>query len=265
MPPATVTMSNRKASSPRNDGIPVPFGSGKFKFYLCLFGILFCYEFCTNPFLFFVAVHIKVNITRPELNREVLIFPIVDIEGDKHQVYQGYYLMIPMDARFVLDDPSKDYYKARIFSDKSILIQIPAWHYGILNNRDEIAAHVAENVTNAMDDARHAYVEAKDAREWKYLCLEFPDGHELSTKEIVSAEGDDEELLTLEIVPVTYKNPLDKKRDRTDYWAAWKVARTDIKAQKRGKVQTKKNVSQAASLLSGLFGDDDGMKTEESL
>jgi hypothetical protein len=219
----------------------------------------------SNPFLFYVAVHIKVNVARPELNREVLVFPILDIKGDKSQVYQGYYMMIPMDARFVVDDPSKDYYKARISSDNSVLIQIPAWHYGILNNRDEIAAHVADNVTNAMHDARHAYVEAKDAREWKYLCLQFPDGHELSTKEIISAGGDDEELLKLEIVPVTYKNPLDKDRARTDYCAAWKVARTDIKAQKRGKVQTKKTVSQAASLLSGLFGDDDGMKTEQHL
>jgi hypothetical protein len=88
-----------------------------------------------------------------------------------------------------------------------------------------------------MDDCRHAYYRDKIRREWKYLLLDFPDDHELSSKEI-NEEAVDEETLKLEVVPIVYKIMKKKKKspESLTHWACWKVARTDVKSQKRGKV-----------------------------
>jgi hypothetical protein len=59
---------------------------------------------------------ITVNTDRPECNREVLVFPLQDIEGVKvGSHYFGYYIMFPMDIRYVLDNETIEHYKARVF------------------------------------------------------------------------------------------------------------------------------------------------------
>jgi hypothetical protein len=210
------------------------------------------------------AVRIEANIERPERNREVLVFPIVDIPGEKNQVFTGYYIMTPMDIRFVMDEPTISFYNARVFTNKSVLIKLPGWLYSPLNDREEFKQRVTDNVTNAMDDCRHAYYEDKSRREWKYLLLDFPDDHELSSKEIID-EAVDDETLKLEIVPIAYKIFKKKKGPPQclTHWACWKVARTDVKSKKRGKVEPGKELSEAASLLADLYisdGDEDGME-----
>jgi hypothetical protein len=83
------------------------------------------------------ADRIEANVERPERNRQVLVFPIVDIPGEKNQVFTGYYIMTPMDIRFMIDEPTISFYNARVFTNRSsVLIQLPGWLYSPLNDRE---------------------------------------------------------------------------------------------------------------------------------
>jgi hypothetical protein len=156
-----------------------------------------------------------------------------------------------------LDDQSLEYYKARVYSNSQILVTLPAWSYTPLYNRDEIVPSVPQNVTDAMDDARHSYEEDKESRRWKHILLDFPSDHILSSKEIYDEAGDDEDLL-LEMIPVCYTHPTLGTVKNTVHYAAFKVARADVRAVKRGKIEHK-NKSKGASLLESLLN---GGKTE---
>jgi hypothetical protein len=161
-----------------------------------------------------------VNTDKPEGNREAFVFPLKDMVGVKKGAsYYGYFIMIPMDVRYILDDQTVEHYKARLFGNNKVLLTIPSWDYCPLYNRDEIAHQVDSNVTDAMDDARHAYEENKASRQWKNLLLEFPAGHVLSSKLIHNDAGDDEEL-ELEIVPYKYNHPGFPKAVNTQHYAA---------------------------------------------
>jgi hypothetical protein len=54
----------------------------------------------------------------------------------------------------------------------------------MLHNCDEIMPCVDTSVTEAMDDTRHTFAQDKAGCEWKYLVLDFPTDHHLSSKEI---------------------------------------------------------------------------------
>jgi hypothetical protein len=69
---------------------------------------------------------------------------------------------------------------------------------------------------------------------------------------IYDLAGDDEEL-ELEIVPFHYSHPSAPNVFNTHHYAAWKVARSDVRASKRGKVEHKENESKAASLLAKMM------------
>jgi hypothetical protein len=211
------------------------------------------------------AAQIIVNINHPERNREVLVFPLRDIEGlDQGTTrYYGYYIMHQIDIRHIADDPTVEFYNARVFTSNSLLLKVPAWPYSMLQNREEISAHVSTTVTDAIDDARHNFSQDKAAREWKYLVLDFPTDHHLSSKEIYDEAGEDEEL-ELEIIPIVYSHPVIEGSG-TQHWAAWKVVRTDLKVHKRGKIEVKSKKSKAAALLGNLLGgslkEEEGMQT----
>jgi hypothetical protein len=64
--------------------------------------------------------------------------------------------MIPMGVRFILDDKTVEDYKAWLLANHQVLLTVPSWDYCPLYNRDEIVNQVDSNVTDAMDDARHA-------------------------------------------------------------------------------------------------------------
>jgi hypothetical protein len=206
------------------------------------------------------SVEIMVDVNRPELNREVLVFQIKDIPGvDGKSHYDGFEILHQLDVRWVLDDLQVEMYKARIFSSNSVLLQVPAWsYYSVLANRDEFDAVVTSNLTNAMDDVRHDFFANREAQRFKQILLTFPKGYVLSAKEINDESGEDQEL---EILPIKYsKNPgkNDKKETHSEHWAGFKVARIDIKAHKRGKVEVPQKKSKAAALL---LGEDSGMQS----
>ena len=206
-------------------------------------------------------VEIKVDVNRPELNREVLVFPIKDVPGiDGKSHYDGFEILHQLDARWVLDDLQVDMYKARIFSSNSVLLQVPAWSFSVLANRDEFDGVVTPNLTNAMDDARHEFFANKEARRFKQILLSFPKGYVLSSKEIYDDSGEDQEL-ELEILPIKYSNPGNENKEmHSEHWAGFKVTRIEIKAHKRGKVEAPQKKSKAAALLLGAGGS--GMKTD---
>jgi hypothetical protein len=137
--------------------------------------------------VFYCAALIHVNTGCPEANGEALVFSLKDIPGAKSgTMYHGYYIMLPMDIRFVLDDGTLEHYTARIFMDTQILVSVPSHQYSVLYNRDKLMKCVPSPVTNAMDDARHSFEEHKEARRWKHLLLEFPHGQVIPGKEINS-------------------------------------------------------------------------------
>ena len=211
------------------------------------------------------SVTIEVNLESPELNREVLVYQIKDIPGiDKKKLhYNGFHFMMLMDLRWVLEDDEVEPYKARLLSQNSVLLQVPAWPYGVLFHREDFVDRVPTNTTDAMDDARHDYFADPKSRKFKHIVLEFPNDFVLSAKEIYSEAGDDDEL-ELEIIPYEYDRPDENGRNQ-EAWAAWKVARTNIKAHKRGKVDSMKKKSKAAELWAKMTtsinsdgnGDDD--------
>ena len=103
--------------------------------------------------------------------------------------------------------------------------------------------------------------DVKEARKWKHLYLKFPKGVELSAKSINMDAGDDENL-KLELVPITVAHPSLPGISHTALYAAWKVARADVKARKKGKLEQKNDKSDAALLLAKLAQGLDGMKME---
>jgi hypothetical protein len=195
-----------------------------------------------------------VNVNRPELNREVLVFQIKDVPGiDGKSHFDGFQILHPLDVRWVMDDPQVEMYKARIFASNSVLLQVPAWSYSVMAARDEFAATVTANLTNAMDDVRHEFFANRVARRFKQILLTFPKGYVLSSKEIYDESGEDQEL-ELEILPIKLTN-------NSEHWAGFKVARMDVKAHKRGKVEPTQKKSKAAALLAAVAAGSSGMQT----
>ncbi len=119
--------------------------------------------------------------------------------------------------------------------------------------RDEFAATVTANLTNAMDDVRHEFFANRVARRFKQILLTFPKGYVLSSKEIYDESGEDQEL-ELEILPIKLTN-------NSEHWTGFKVARMDVKAHKRGKVEPTQKKSKAAALLAAVAAGSSGMQT----
>jgi len=208
---------------------------------------------------------IDVNTKCPEANREVIVCDLERIPGageEKDTLFKGFWMTLPIDIRFIADDESTTHWKARVFSSNTVLLSIQAWDYTHLNGRDQLENAVTENVLEAIDDSQHDCAaqpsDKKEARKWKHLFLKFSDEAELSAKSIHSNAGEDENL-ELELVPVAVEHPKLKGVSYTTMYAAWKVARTDIKARKKGKVEKKDDKSDAARLLEMISGVS-GMK-----
>jgi hypothetical protein len=137
--------------------------------------------------------------------------------------------------------------KASVHSPNCVKVTVPSWPHGPLMCRDEIARHVDDCATNAMDDARHARHADIEKRQWKHFHFEFPNDHELSAKDICDDAGEDTDELEIEIVPITTAHLTDEGATDLRHWAAWKVARVDISPMKRGKIESSKK-SKAAAL-----------------
>jgi len=196
-----------------------------------------------------------------------MVYDIERIDGvgeKENTLFRGFWMCLPIDIRFILDDQSTEHWKARMFSRDTVLLSIRAWDHSQLNDRDQFEKSVSNNVLEAIHAAHHDLEEEpndkKEARKWKHLFLKFKSGVELSAKSINTQAGEDEKL-NLKLIPVVVShNKLSTTC--TTMHAAWKVARVDVKANKKGKVEKKDDKSDAARLLDLLNGVN-GVKTEQ--
>jgi len=186
---------------------------------------------------------INVNLDCPDANREVSVCEIERIEGvgeNKNRLHKGFWITTPINTRCVLDDKTTTHWKARVFSSDTLLLSIQAWDCSQLKDRDEFSNVVDDNVLEGIDAAHHALADAqedkKEARKWKHLFLKFGGGVELSAKAINENAGEDDKL-QLEVVPIAFAHPEMRNVQCTSVHAAWKIARADIKANKKGKLE----------------------------
>ena len=86
------------------------------------------------------TIQIPVHPTKPEANREVTVFQVENIPGvrNKKAFYHGYFIALPIDWRWYLDDDKTEHVKARVFTDNSVMLTMPAFDYTLLHDRDTI-------------------------------------------------------------------------------------------------------------------------------
>jgi hypothetical protein len=199
------------------------------------------------------SVVIEVNVERPELNGgEVLVYPTSSIPGiDGKAHYHGFSLLLQMDPRWMQEDPEADCYTARVFTSNLILIKEPAWPFLPIGERDQYARAFNASAVAAMDNAIHDYASNKQKRKFKYILLVFKNKGEkrdldLSSKEIYSDSGEDEEL-----------EPQMMKLNE-EGWELFQVAGLDMKPEKRGRLQVTQKKSKAASFFLGSGPKEEG-------
>ena len=198
---------------------------------------------------------IAVNVDCAEKNGECFVFPISDIpsvvKGKEMNKHHGFYILVPQDVFYVLDNPAVEFYSAYLYSRNQVMLKVPSFPYSLLNHRDEIETVVPDIFTAGLDNSRHYFVDGKARREFKYILLNFPAHFELSASEIYGEAGVNE---SLEMETIKIKFAHARLRDEVvQYWAAWKVARTDIRPDKRGKPDMP-GKSKAALALEKILG-----------
>lgn len=192
-----------------------------------------------------------VNLDRPEMNREALIYPIQDIEGvNGVDHYHGYFFLFPFDIRALLDDRTHTWFKGREFSDTQVLMTIPAYPYSPLKDREQFDEHLSSNITDAMDHSRHLFEENKTTWRELHLLFTFPPDHKLSSHEIYDKAGEDEKLEMTLIPTETTHESFDFSNKAS--WVGFTVARVDVTANKKGRVDGPEE-SELASLLDSLM------------
>lgn len=198
---------------------------------------------------------IDVNVDRPEDNREVTVFSLSDIPGVKDTAahFFGHWITLPMDIRHVYDDEKTKWYKARLWSENSVLLSVPAFPYSLLHNREEMSrsGKLPDYVVSGMDDGRHVYDERKASRKIKHMLLQFPESTRLTSSDIYEEAGDDE-YLKLSIIPVEYTHNRVVGTN-VQHWAGFTVGRTDVRPKKKGKLEEDNGKSDAAMLLQALY------------
>ena len=211
---------------------------------------------------------IIVNVDRPEDNGEVMVLPTSNIPGiDKKSYYEGYFMIMGMDSRHIIDDSTKDHYKGRVFTNNSVLLSKPSFSYPLENDRDEYEALLPPHLLDAVDNAVHGFNENRQARFYRHLLLEFPHGHDFTSKDIYEDAGDDEELDFI-LMPLDGYHETDGEQTTDDNGEpmtfpseqiGFLVARRDMETRKKGKVKQEPKLSKAARrMLSRRHGGRDG-------
>jgi hypothetical protein len=196
---------------------------------------------------------IDVNVDCPEANRELLIFPINDIQGakDHNAYYFGYFICFPIEHRWYTMDENVEHYKARVFSNNQLMVSLPSFDFTLLHNRDEvIQSNFPDNVISSLDNSRHVFDANKSFRQWKHLLLNFPDDQTLKASVIFEEAGEDEQL-ELTMHPVEFRDVAGNVTE-TKLYGGFTVARVDMKPHKRGRVEHKEKESKGAKLLKDL-------------
>ena len=177
---------------------------------------------------------VPVDIDYPERNREITIIKCDEMEGKTDELYHGYIGFLEFDDRFTDDDNETEFVQITIHSSSLIIVECPAFPKSLQTNkdRDEFATNdfITPNMLKAMDIRRNKYLKDADKKDGrhperrsKFLYLQFPSDHLLSSKEL---EGDHEEN----------EVPFEVIEDSANQsWIVFKIVTLHEEANKAGK------------------------------
>jgi hypothetical protein len=168
---------------------------------------------------------------------------------DGHIFYKGFSLVVEIDPRWVYDDSTRDFFTARIWSNNSVLVGIPAMPYDVMYT-PIVFKSCGDGVTKAMDIARNKIWKHPE-RLIKHFLLTFPVPNDsktgyvqLSTKEIYNNSDDD--IAELEsLYPIAHVEHEQHDDTFHNQFAVWNVVRIDVECQKIGRPDIGPKVSKA--------------------
>lgn len=166
--------------------------------------------------------------------------------------------MQEIDFRWVADhDPSlgADPYRCRIKSPNTLEFTMPGPSYSLIKDRANFENRMDVCVLDGLDDDAHKLAEDASAtgsnkRKVKKVLLVFPDWVVLSAKEIFAhTESEDKN----DIFPSSFVNKFRDKNGKAGIkqFLYWKVARKDVRAYKKGRVEQKQLVSRLQQSFAG--------------
>ena len=175
----------------------------------------------------------------------MLVFEVDNVDGaEEGMIYHGYFIVLPIDARWISEDSTEEAVKARVSLQNQIHIRYHAWPFSMVNSREEMDDQVDDRCTVGMDAAINDFLKKPGACKWKNLFLDFPQGHDFSTKALNQHAGEENEL-ELELIELDG----DGEQTGKHTFACWKVARVDKSPRKKGRMEQKEKKSKAAQLL----------------
>jgi hypothetical protein len=197
-------------------------------------------------------VYLDANTICPEVNRELFLFQLENMPGvlkAEDERYHGYSFHMRVDVRWAELDYTVEFYSARVWKDDAILFRIPSLPFTMVHNSDQMCKDLPTYVKNAIENALHNYNNDKENRQWKYILLQFPAGHTLSSKLVFADAGEDKDLdYQLYKVDTTPANYMGQEKC-IEHWVYFTVARSDVAPNKRGKVTKKEKLSKMAAKL----------------
>ena len=112
-----------------------------------------------------------MDTNNPDNNLMFKVWKCKNMMGhDDKSILEGYYIQIPSDVQWILDDQETEFYKAWLFSENQILVQAPAQDYDDVHSRDSILYHydwfgnqgiqqIDDYVIGAMDAVNNRHTE----------------------------------------------------------------------------------------------------------
>jgi hypothetical protein len=180
-----------------------------------------------------------------------------------------------VDIRWVWDQPKVEHFAARIFTDDSIMVGLPAMDYDHYMHLDSFSEdHISASVENDMDEARNAYHKIPKESRKRWVLLQFPplkgwNGIRLSCKEIFrNPDYTDEAKLEIETFPVKSYHK-DTKRTSVNWFVQWKVVAHDDGGRlerRRGELNDEESWTAAANMASkydDIYGDHEQETMQE--
>lgn len=191
---------------------------------------------------------------------------------DMKSVLDGFHIQIAVDPRWTFDNEDGEFFLAKIFSDDSVLVGIPACQYDFVYHIDSFP-EVSECVYKEMDEFRNVIVpKVKENKKvpMMWYRLKFPPrpgmtGVRLSVREIYQSDDlTDDTSLDLHYFPSHSDHHVCGKY--ITWWATWNVVCHDTGTKqgdrKRGapdlRVKQSKAAQQAATYTAQLYGTEIG-------
>ena len=210
-----------------------------------------------------VLVYHKVDVQRPEMNREVFIYQSSRItckdDKGKDMFASGYLLAMPVNPKWIKLDQSVDWWTLSVYCSHQLNLKIPAWAFELIYDRDAFANGLDDpNLLESLDGHHHRYSEdvLKSQRTFYTILLDFPNDHMFDATMLdKDSNGDIKGKLT-----PSFEMVKGKKKVKGYFWT-WKIVTTHISANKKGKIEEEKTAtkSAAAEMLASLEQDMDGV------